>query len=200
MKGKFIVIYGINNIGKTTQAKLLTSQLKKKGIKAEYIKYPIYAEEPAGKLIDEYLRKGNPHDFSPREFQMLHFIDRMKFEPNLKEKLSKGINIIAEDYFGTAVAWGLATGVEEKLLNYLYEFILKEDLAILLDGKIFKRNIEKNNKHEINKKLAIRARKAHLSVAKKYGWKKINANGSREGVNNVVSRRVFAALGVKNDK
>ena len=113
-KGKFIVLYGINNLGKTTQAKLLVKALKKSGRQAEYVKYPIYNLEPAGKLINDYLRNGNPYNFSSRELQLLHFIDRIKFENRLREKLNKGINIVAEDYFGTGMAWGIRRGVLTK--------------------------------------------------------------------------------------
>ncbi|NOQ67823.1 hypothetical protein GQ568_00085, partial [Patescibacteria group bacterium] len=137
LKGKFIVLYGVNNLGKTTQAKMLVDYLNKKNIKAEYLKYPIYDLKPAGKLINEYLRAGNPNSFSPRELQLLHYTDRVAFEPILKNKLNDGINIIAEDYFGTAVAWGAGAGVDREILEYLYSFIYKEDLAILFDGERF---------------------------------------------------------------
>ncbi|MCK5084076.1 MAG: hypothetical protein KAQ64_00280 [Candidatus Pacebacteria bacterium] len=103
-KGKLIVLYGVNNLGKTTQAKMLVDYLSRKNIKAEYLKYPIYDLKPAGKLINEYLRAGNPNNFSPRELQLLHYTDRVAFEPILKNKLNDGSNIIAENYVGTAVA------------------------------------------------------------------------------------------------
>jgi len=174
--GKFIVFYGINNLGKTTQAKMLVDHLNKKNIKAEYLKYAVYDLEPAGKLINEYLRGGNPHDFSPRELQLLHYIDRISFEPILKEKLNSGINIIAEDYFGTAIAWGAGAGVDRKLLEYLYSFVRKEDLAILFDGERFTVSVEKNHKHENDAALLARVRQVHLELGKKYNWKKIGAN------------------------
>ena len=41
-KGKFIVLYGNNNVGKSTQAKLLVEKLKEKGENVRYFKYPIY--------------------------------------------------------------------------------------------------------------------------------------------------------------
>lgn len=175
-RGKFIVIYGINNIGKTTQAKKLVKKLKKEGKRVEYIKYPIYNSRPTGKLIDEYLRKNNPNNFSPREFQMLHFFNKVDFEARLKEKLKKGVNVIAEDYSGTAIAWGTGSGVERKLLEYLYSFVLKEDLAILLSGKRFFSSEEKNHKHERDRKLLDIVEKKHLNLAKKYKWKKMRAN------------------------
>jgi thymidylate kinase len=188
MKGKFIVIYGINNIGKTTQAKLLVKNLKKKGIKAEYIKYPVYNLKPAGPLINSYLRRNNPHKFTPREVQLLHYIDRLKFETILKNKLEKGINIIAEEYFGTALAWGVATGVDGKLLEYFYSFLPKEDLAILLDGKRFERSIERNHNNEMDKEAASKAIKAFRVFGKKYGWKKIKANSKIDKIQKEIER------------
>jgi len=175
-KGKFIVLYGTNNLGKTTQAKLLVETLKKNGRKAEYLKYPVYDLEPAGKLINDYLRKGNPYNFSPRELQLLHFIDRIKFETKLKEKLAKGIDVVAEDYFGTGMAWGIGGGVEPKLLKYLYKFIYREDIMILFDGKRFLESVEKNHRHENNSELMDRVRQAHLALGREYGWQKVSAN------------------------
>jgi len=175
-RGKFIVLYGINNLGKTTQAKMLVDRLNSTGQKAEYLKYPVYNLEPAGKLINAYLRNGNPYNLSPRELQLLHYIDRISFESILKDKLNKGINIIAEDYFGTGVAWGIGAGVESELLKYLYSFLYKEDLVILFDGERFKDSIEKNHKHETDEELTNKVRQAHLKLGQEYGWIKINAN------------------------
>ncbi len=190
MQGKFIVFYGINNLGKTTQAKMLADYLNKKNIKAEYLKYAIYDLEPAGKLINEYLRGGNPNNFSPREFQLLQYINKVNFENILKEKLNKGISVIAEDYSGTSIAWGAGAGVDRALLEYLYSFIYKEDLAILFDGERFTDSIEKNHKHENDGALTARVRQVHLELAKKYHWKKINANQPIEKVRKDILRIV----------
>lgn len=189
-KGKFIVIYGINNLGKSTHAKFLVAAIRKVGQKAEYIKYPIYKQEPTGKLINEYLRQDNPNKFSPREFQLLHFIDKVIYEQELKAKLNKGINIVAEDYFGTTLAWGIATGVDQKLLEYFGQFILKEDMAILLHGKRFKKAKEKKHKHENNEKLIKLAQKAHLKIGKKYGWYKVDTRLPLEEKNKIIWEKV----------
>jgi dTMP kinase len=178
MKGKFIVIYGVNNLGKTTQANLLADELNSEGLKARYLKYPRYGVEPAGKLINEYLREGNPRDFNPRELQLLHYIDRLFNQPFLYEALRKGVNVIAEDYFGTAMAWGAANGVDTELLKYLNKFILPPDLAILLDGERFKEARESGHAHEEDEELIEKARQAHLQLAKEYGWMVIQANRS----------------------
>ena len=183
-KGKLIVFYGINNLGKTTQAKMLVDYFNRKNIKAEYLKYAIYDLEPTGKLINEYLRNGNPNNFSPREFQLLQYINKVNFEDILKEKLNKGISVVAEDYSGTSIAWGAGARVDRALLEYLYSFIYKEDLAILFDGERFTDSIEKNHKHENDAILTERVRQAHLALAKKYNWKKINANQKIDEIHN----------------
>lgn len=193
-KGKFIVFYGINNLGKTTQAKMLVDCLNKKNIKAEYLKYPVYNLEPAGKLINDYLRGGNPYNFSSRELQLLHYIDRISFEKVLKNKLRRGVNIVAEDYFGTAVAWGIGAGVDEKLLKYLYSFVYKEDIAILLEGKRFAHSIEKNHRHENDSELIGKVSKIHSILGKEYSWAKINANQSIENVHQEVLRIINKKL------
>jgi len=173
---------------------MLVDYLNKKGAKTEYLKYAIYDLEPAGKLINEYLRGGNPYNFSPREFQLLQYIDKISFAHVLEDKLSRGINIIAEDYFGTAVAWGSGAEVDRNLLEYLYSFVYKEDLAILFDGERFTDSVEKNHKHENDDALTKKVRKVHLELAKKYNWEKINANRSirevQEEILGIVEKKI----------
>ena len=132
--GKLIVLYGINNLGKTTQAKLLVEAVKKAGKPAEYLKYPIYDLEPTGPMIDKYLRHGNPDKVSVRELQMLYALNRYNFEPQLRGKLASGVNIASEDYWGTGVAWGMAQGIDKKFLLGINAACLREDLAFLFDG------------------------------------------------------------------
>lgn len=184
MKGKFIVFYGINNLGKTTQAKLLIERLAKKGIIAEYVKYGVYDLKPSGEMLNEYLRKGNPYDFSPREFQMCHALNRTQYESILKQKLDEGIWIIAEDYKGTGIAWGVGAGVDMRFLLRLNSHLLEEDLAILFTGERFATGIEKDHKHEQDNELTEKVKKAHLDLAEMFKWPIVDANGSVEIVHN----------------
>lgn len=43
---KMIVIYGANNVGKTTQVNLLEERIKTQGTSYVRVKYPIYDLEP----------------------------------------------------------------------------------------------------------------------------------------------------------
>ncbi len=189
-KGKFIVFYGINNLGKSTQAFKLVEKLNQKGKRAEYLKYPVYDLDPSGLLINNYLREDNKFNLSRKEAQILYTMNRFQYEPILKEKLSQGINIISEDYTGTGLAWGITTGVEENFLKRINKKLLKEDLAFLFDGERFEESEEKNHKHETNGDFMKKARQIHLRLGQEYNWKKINANLSREEIHKQIFKEV----------
>jgi|SRR3989344_1171586 len=188
--GKFIVIYGINNLGKTTQAKMLVAKLRQEGLAAEYIKYPIYDLAPSGTLINDYLRQGNFHKLTPREAQIIYTLNRTQYETALRQKLAQGIYIVAEDYIGTGLAWGIGTGVDEQFLKFINSHLAKEDLAILLDGYRFSEGVETNHRHEQNETLTDTVRLIHLRLAEERNWQIINANQTIEQVHKAIWERV----------
>lgn len=180
MLGKFIVLYGINNLGKTTQAKLLVERLLHEECQAEYVKYPQYAREPFGPLINQYLRGGNPYNFSAREFQILSVLNRTQTETELQEKLNSGIHMVAEDYVGTGIAWGMGAGVDEQFLKTINSHLFKEDLAFYFQGTRFAEGVEREHVHEQDSELTERVRVAHEKLAKEYGWIPVKANRHKE--------------------
>lgn len=182
MKGKLIVLYGINNLGKSTQAKMLVDRLNAEGIKARYLKYPIYDLEPSGPILNAYLRQGNPLKLSPREAQIFYTLNRTQFQPTLKSWLEQGEIIIAEDYTGTGLAWGIGAGVDEAFLKNANSHLLQEDLAFLFDGQRFTQAIESGHTHETNDELTNIVRTAHQKLGNEFGWLSINANESIEEI------------------
>jgi len=183
-KGRFIVFYGTNNLGKSTQAKLLIERFNNLNIPFEYIKYPLYDLAPSGHILNDYLRNDNPYNLNPREAQIIYALNRTQYQPELQKKMDQGINIIAEDYIGTSLAWGMGAGVDINFLEKINSHLMKEDLAILFDGERFKNSIEKNHKHETNEELFKKVKQLHLDLGQKYSWTKINANLSIEEINN----------------
>lgn len=173
MRGKFITLYGINNIGKSTQAKLLLRALKKNDYKAVYVKYPVYDIKPSGPFINNILRGRGKQEISEEELQLWFVINRYQFQPKLKKLLEDGYIVIAEDYTGTGIAWGTAKGLNQEWLEEANKFLLKEDFAILLEGKRDLRAKEKNHVHEQNDRLITRCIEMHGQLAKKHGWKKV---------------------------
>jgi len=181
-KGRLIVIYGSNNLGKTTQAKLLVEKLNREGFKTEYLKYPIYNCQPTGPQINQILRSGKSQEITELELQELYAQNRRDFQPQLEAKLSQGTNVVAEDYIGTGLAWGVTKGAPLIELEKQNQDLLKEDMIILLDGQRFLDGKEANHLHEQNDEWMAKNRQVHLDLAKKYGWQTVDANQAAEKV------------------
>lgn len=184
-----ITIYGINNIGKTTQAKKLVERLIAEGYEAEYVKYPVYDVEPSGPFINEVLRGGK--EISERELQMWFAVNRHQFEPQLKKWLDGGKIVVAEDYTGTGIAWGTVKGADTKWLEVVNEGLVKEDVALMLDGERFVGAMEEGHVHETNFDFMQRSKEVHAMLAEKYGWNKVEVlsgdiNGTAERLWNAV--------------
>lgn len=168
----FIAFYGINRTGKSTQRKLLADRLlKERGMSVLSLKFALDSLEPVYSIINGYLRDGNPHQLTPREFQILNVLNRTQAMPEITAALSRDEAVITEDYFGTGVAWGMAEGLDREFLLLLNKHLPKPDISILLDGDQFSSGKEENHRHETNNELTQRAREAHRKLASVFGWR-----------------------------
>ena len=177
-----VTIYGVNNIGKSTQAKMLVENLKKEGRKIAFLKYPIYDAEPTGPMIDYYLRDPQAPKISAEELQMWYALNRFQMEPELQKKLDSGITVVAEDYTGTGIAWGITHGADKKWIEQVNKYLIKEDLAILLDGEQFQTEREDQHINEASDERIAKCRQIHLDLAKEYGWKIVKASGEKKEI------------------
>lgn len=179
LRGKFITLYGINNIGKSTHARILCDHLKKEDFDPVYIKYPIYDLDPSGPYLNKLIRE-KEQSVSEEELQLWFTINRHQFEPQLKSMLAEGKTVIAEDYIGTGIAWGMTKGANEEWLEQINRYLLRADLAILIDGEQNKEAMEQKHIHERNERLMKKSRKAHIDLAKKYAWYVIQLQQKKE--------------------
>lgn len=184
-QGKFIAIYGINGIGKTTQVELLVEYLKGQGKNASRLKYPVYDLEPEGPFIYKYLRDPQfrkENELSTHKLQKKYAENRMRYEPTLRERLKNGEWIVAEDYTGTGISWGLTWGGELDYVEDINEDLLRPDLEILMHGSRFISAIEKDHRNEMDSERITICKNFHFLLADRYGWKKINAKQKVEEV------------------
>lgn len=179
-KGLLVAIYGINNIGKTTQVKLLKEEFENQAKRAIIIKYPVYDLIPTGPRINAYLRQGNPEKLSPKEIQFLFAQNRKDYEETLKNLIIENDIVILEDYTGTGISWGIGAGVEKDYLIEINKDLINPDISILMDGKRFLQGEESHHLHENNYELIDRVREALLELSKQFNWKIVNANQSIE--------------------
>ncbi len=173
-KGLFITIYGINNIGKSTHAKRLVERLKAQGKKAVYIKYPIYDLAPTGPFLNRILRRSRgAQKIAEEELQLWFVLNRYQFQPMLKKMLASGTIVVAEDYVGTGIAWGVTKGAKLKELEMMNTFLVQSDCSILMDGERSVHATEPGHLHEDNHALIEKCQKVFRILAKKYHWKKV---------------------------
>jgi thymidylate kinase len=180
MKGKFIVFYGANNLGKTLQVSLLEEYLKQKNIPVKRIKYPVYDLEPTGPIINAVLREGK--QMAEDALQTLYVQNRKDYESVVKKELEEGTWVIAEDYKGTGIAWGMVRGVSLEFLEEINKDLFPEDIAIVFCGKRFATGIESTHRNEKDEVIWQKAYDNHMFLADRYGWEKITANQPIEKV------------------
>ncbi|MBI3495316.1 hypothetical protein HY065_01680 [Candidatus Berkelbacteria bacterium] len=194
MNGKFIVLYGPNRVGKSTQQKLLAHYLQSQGHDVETVKYPVYDAAPSGRYLNAILRKGARKDISTEEMQLWYTVNRHQFQSKLTKMLESGTWVVAEDYIGTGIAWGMVEGADITWLETINQFLLAADLEILLDGPSFATARESGHKHEDNDELLERARASHLNLAKRYDWPIIAANQPPDHVHAQIVNLVMQRL------
>lgn len=193
-RGKLIVVYGMNNLGKTTQVKRLCQHFQGQGLDVRYLKYPIYTLPPTGPLLNGYLRKGQLRHLTPFQIQELYTQNRRDFQPTLEELLEQGVHVCAEDYTGTGLAWGTIFGADKQALLGLNGGLLAPDLEILFDGERFTSGREAGHAHEDRSQEEWqRGRAVHLELAREFGWRIVQANGTYE---EVTTRLVEAVRGM----
>lgn len=180
-----ITLYGINGIGKTTQTERLVAFLGERGKHASRLKYPIYEQEPEGPFINRYLREPGFREAHPKtteELQTLYAENRRRYEPMLQERLRAGEWIVAEDYTGTGLAWGLTWGADLEYLESINADLIVPDLAILMHGERFLTGIETTHRNESNDERVRLCKNFHLLLADRYGWPVVDAHRAPETV------------------
>ena len=175
-----ITIYGTNNMGKSTHAKLVVERLEARGKKAKYVKYPVYDLEPTGPHLNRILRSGESQNITEEELQMWFSLNRYQFQPTIQKWLDEGYTVVAEDYIGTGIAWGTAKGADPVWLERLNQCLIQEDLAILIDGDRVESAMEALHIHERNDDLIRKCRQVLQDLAEKHQWRTVLLQDKKE--------------------
>ncbi|MET1123886.1 MAG: dTMP kinase [Archaeoglobaceae archaeon] len=123
-----IAIEGIDGAGKTTIAKFLAEELRKRGYDVVVLKEP--SDSEYGKLLKSLKRR-----LSAEEELDLFLKDRkVDVERNILPALREGKVVIMDRYYYSNVAYQAARGLDGERIKRLNEEIApKPDLVILLD-------------------------------------------------------------------
>ena len=110
MKGKFIVIEGLDGCGKSTQVRLLQQMMEETGSEHRFIHFPMLNQGVYGTLIAEFLRGefGSLEEVHPKLVALLFANDRMEHIGRIREWLDGGCCVLADRYVYSNIAFQCA--------------------------------------------------------------------------------------------
>jgi len=177
MRGKLITLEGIDNSGKSTQAKKIFSYLKRKDYPA------ILVREPGGTEISEKIRKillsQKNHKMSPKTELLLYEAARAQLVKEvILPGLKKGKIVICDRFYDSTTAYqAYARGIDLNLIQKLNSFAssgMVPDLTIVMDlkpeaalgrAKKTKKMPDRLEREEV--RFHRRVRLGYLAIAKK---------------------------------
>lgn len=125
IKGKLIIVEGIDGSGKSTQIHLLDKWLKFKNIPA------FLSEWNSSVIVKNVTSRGKKKEqLTPTTFSLLHatdFADR--YERNIFPLLRAGYIVLADRYIYTAYARDIVRGCDPLWIRKVYDFALKPDIT-----------------------------------------------------------------------
>ncbi|MDH5541570.1 MAG: dTMP kinase [Nitrospinota bacterium] len=133
IKGKFIVLEGLDGSGKSTQAKRLVERLNLSGIKAVSLREP--TDGQWGRKIREIAAKGR-EGITPEE-ELSYFVNdrREDVEKNIIPALNDGMVVVMDRYIYSNMAYQGALGIDVDHIAEINREFPRPDLVIFLDFK-----------------------------------------------------------------
>ncbi len=129
MKGKFIVIEGLDGSGASTQVGMLSEYLSSKGYKV------LVTKEPTNNLIGGLIRGQLTHEWksNPECLQLLFAADRSHhIEKEIIPALERGFIVISDRYMYSSLAFG-SIDCDTEWLKSINSKFLKPDVSIILN-------------------------------------------------------------------
>lgn len=196
MKGKLIVIEGLDGSGKSTQINLLAEEVKRRGLEYKQIKLPNYDGESSA-LVKMYLAGTfgkNPEDVNAYAASAFYAVDRFaSFKTIWKDDYESGRVILADRYTTSNAYHQMIKQPMENwdaYIEWLEDFeynkigIPKPDLVIYLDMPVeisqklmtsrYDGNESKKDVHEANVAYLNACREAAAYASGKMGWVRID--------------------------
>jgi len=130
-RGVFICIEGLDASGKTTHARRLVRNLRRRGFDAVYTTEPSLCE--IGRFIRKHVLDRKRRVPSVVE-ALLFAVDRVDHvEKRIKPALEKGKIVVSDRYVYSSLAYQGAAGLDLKWIKEINKLALPPDLAIYMD-------------------------------------------------------------------
>lgn len=184
-RGYLIGIEGIDAVGKQTQSALLDSWLNRNGYGSILMSFPDY-ETPIGKQIQGFL--SGRIDLPPRVRHLLFAANRWEKASFIQREEAEGKVIIVNRYTESNLVYGVANGLPVDWLLGLEAGMPKTNLVIVLDApapNLVSRRADKDS-YEKDSELQRKSRTMYKKLARRFGWKIVDATGSKEEVHDSI--------------
>ena len=132
MRGRFVVLEGMDGAGTTTQARAVVDALLRAGRQVRYTREP--SDGRVGAYIREVLRGKVAHSVSERTLAVLFAADRSDhLDAEIEPALREGVDVISDRYVLSSLAYqGVMTG-DPAWVAALNAGVRRPDLTVLLD-------------------------------------------------------------------
>jgi dTMP kinase len=190
VSGAFVVLEGIDQAGKMTQARALESRVRAAGLACQVLHYPDY-DTAIGALIRAALCDGVQLDAHAR--CMLFAANRWERDASLRAAREANALLCVDRYTASNIVYGLAQGLDEEWLRGLEHGLLAADLTLLVDippEESRRRKTEKRDGYERDARLLEEARAHYLRLARQDLWAVVDGRGTPAEV----SRRIAACV------
>ena len=196
-KGKVIVIEGLDKAGKRTQSRLLLDALKVLGKICVIIDLPDYTT-PIGVEIRAFL--DGKRDYPNELKHMLLSANRWEKKREIESMINNGTIVILNRYYQSNLVYGISNGLSFSWLLNLDKGLPKEDLVILLEVNpsiSLQRAIpEHRDAFEMNQTLLLEVHKNYRKLARKFKWRVVNGEKSKEQVHRDIMNIIKKTLKV----
>lgn len=196
MKGKLVVIEGLDGSGKATQTALLYEELQKFGCKVKKVSFPDY-DQPSSALVKMYLAGEfgeRPESVNAYAAASFYAVDRFaSFTKFWRDSYQQGAVILADRYVTSNMIFQLSKLPPKEWNDFLsweedFEYqkmgLPKPDLTIYLDmppklsqqllGERYHGEENKKDIHEKNLLFLEQCRKSAIYTAERLKWKIVN--------------------------
>lgn len=212
MRGKFITFEGIDGSGKSTQLRMLVSELRVRGVDV------LQTMEPGGTPLGRRLREAfleTEETVAPLAELLLFAADRAQHvEFLVKPALAAGKIVVSDRYADATAAYqGAGRGFPDAIINQVIELAtggLKPDLTLFFDLPTETAFARKNSrsqageqKNRMDSETADfygQVRAAYLNIAERepQRFRLIDAGGSHDEVKKIVLQIVSEFLKIEN--
>lgn len=201
--GLFVVIDGIEGVGKSTQCKLVEEELKRQNYSV------VLTQEPFVKPIEKIIRT---KDITPVTEYLLFTADRIEhIEKLIKPSLNNGSIVICDRYFYSTIAYqycgrGLVANKTVLPINDYIEQFLTPDLSIFIDldtntsyGRLIKSGRKQDRIEQSGKEFMEKVRYGYLSMHRNQSLFNqtialLNGDNSREYLTEQILKKIYISL------